>query len=504
MLIPKKVLEHVGNFDERFFMFGEDIDLCYRIKELGYKIYYNPNTEIIHYKGESVKNAPYDMINVFYSAMNLYFKKYSKKYRFWALISIFVKIALLIRKSTSYIRLAFSKTVSLFLDSSIIFISFYLSIYLWYTYKYYRIVQFSTVFDHSLLIVNFILSWYLVSRITELYKKNSFSITRVSLSGVGTFLISSTSTYFISFFAYSRGVLFLASLISVLFLIGWRVLIKSLYLNKILSFKSFRDIMERRALVIGADKESIEIGEEIKISPNTNINIVGYTDESNPLLIESFLGKTAYIKEIILKNKITEVIIREDYFNSNEIFKIIKKINGLNLLFKIIPKENNIILGKGSIERISNIDLMSYDIPFLERSNIVMKRFFDINFSLLLLFLTLPIQFFYYFLGSKKIEYIWGLDQTCIRLNFISSKSKFIASIPLLYEVFLGKISFVGSSFVDSKKPNPNHILKPGIVSLLSLKKFEGSDQIRIDNYYIKNQSLIFDIEIILKSLFGV
>ena len=83
-------------------------------------------------------------------------------------------------------------------------------------------------------------------------------------------------------------------------------------------------------------------------------------------MVNSFLGKIAYIKEIVLKNKITEVIIREDYFNSNEIFKIIKKINGLNLLFKIIPKENNIILSKGRIERISNIDLMSYDIPFLE------------------------------------------------------------------------------------------------------------------------------------------
>ena len=268
MIIPKKILEDIGGFDERFFMFGEDIDLCYRIKELRYGIYYNPNGEIIHYKGESVKNAPYDMINVFYSAMNLYFEKYSKKYKFWGVISVFVKLALLFRRLISYVKLAFSKTVPLVLDSLFIFLSFYLSIYLWYTYKYYRIVEFSMVFDHSLLIFNFMISWYLSSKILELYKKNSFSITRVFLSTVTTFLISSTTTYFISFFAYSRGVLFLSAFISIFFLLGWRLLIKTLYLNKIIYFRSFRYFMERRALIIGADKNSLEIGDEIIINTN--------------------------------------------------------------------------------------------------------------------------------------------------------------------------------------------------------------------------------------------
>ena len=504
MIVPREILENIGGFDERFFMFGEDIDLCYRIKELGYKIYYNPNTEIIHYKGESVKNAPYDMINVFYSAMNLYFKKYSSKYKFWGLISVFVKLALSFRRLISYVKLAFAKTVPFLLDTAFIFLSFSLSIYLWYTYKYYRVVEFSTISNHSLLIVNFIISWYLSSKITELYKKNSFSITRVFLSVITTFLISSTSTYFISFFAYSRGVLFLSALISILILIGWRLSIKTLYINKIIYFSTFRNFMERRALIIGADKSSLEIGGEISSCPDANINIVGYTDKHNPLLADDFLGKIKYIKEIVLKNKITEIIIREDYFNSDTIFKIIKKINGLNVAFKIIPKENNIILSKGSIERISNIDLMSYDIPFLERSNILIKRVFDLMLSIFLLVLTLPIQLIYYFLGSSESVEIWGLDQKPIKLHFINSRSKLISSIPLLYKIFTGKITFVGSPFIHSDSANPNHILKPGLISLMNLKKFKNHDKIRINNYYIKNQSLTFDIEIILKSLFRV
>ena len=60
----------------------------------------------------------------------------------------------------------------------------------------------------------------------------------------------------------------------------------------------------------------------------------------------------------------------------------------------VIPKGNNIILSKGEIENISGIELMSYEI-FLERFNILIKRFFDIIFSLLLILLTYPYILFY-------------------------------------------------------------------------------------------------------------
>ena len=52
--------------------------------------------------------------------------------------------------------------------------------------------------------------------------------------------------------------------------------------------------------------------------------------------------------------------------------------------------------------------------------------------------------------------------------------------------------------------PDPNNNLKPGLASLINTKKFKNNDSLRVENYYIRNQSLIFDIEIILKSLFRV
>ena len=75
MMFPRQILTDVGKFDESYFMYGEDLDYCYRIQNSGYQIIYNPESSIIHYKGESVKSVPQDMIAVFYESMNIFFDK---------------------------------------------------------------------------------------------------------------------------------------------------------------------------------------------------------------------------------------------------------------------------------------------------------------------------------------------------------------------------------------------------------------------------------------------
>jgi len=57
MMIKKEVLDKVGSFDETFFMYGEDVDLSYRIQQAGFKNYYVSEAAIIHFKGESTKKA---------------------------------------------------------------------------------------------------------------------------------------------------------------------------------------------------------------------------------------------------------------------------------------------------------------------------------------------------------------------------------------------------------------------------------------------------------------
>ena len=395
-----------------------------------------------------------------------------------------------------------SNLITLFIDMFFIFFSFTTSIFLWYSFHYYEIVDFSKVIYHKYLIFNFMVSWFFSSKIMNLYKKGTFSLTRLLLTTIITFLLSSTSTYFISFFAYSRGVLLLSSLSTFICLLIWRISAKYLYLNKILQFQSIAKYMERRAIFLGADDETIKIGQKIEAFPESEINVIGYTDISNPIYTKKFLGRIEYLKDIIIKNKITEIIIREEYLLKFEIFSIIKKLKGLNLVFKVIPKGNNIILSKGEIENISGIELMSYEVPFLERSNIIIKRLFDIIVSVIFLFLTMPLHIILFIIYGYKNKKMWSVENKHINIKSFNFKNNFLNNIPLLFSVLNGTISFVGSKLTSVNDAYPKHILKPGLLSLNHTERFKHNDEKRLETYYIKNQSLIFDLEIILKTVF--
>ena len=76
MFIRKEALDEVGFLDETFFMYGEDIDLCFRIKQAGWKIVYYGKSKITHFKGASSKKQKSKLIYEFYRAMYVYYKKH--------------------------------------------------------------------------------------------------------------------------------------------------------------------------------------------------------------------------------------------------------------------------------------------------------------------------------------------------------------------------------------------------------------------------------------------
>ncbi|WP_282043092.1 glycosyltransferase family 2 protein [Winogradskyella flava] len=88
MLLKKTVYDQVHGFDEDYFMYGEDVDLSYKILKAGYSNYYYGETTIIHYKGEStIKDKVY--AKRFYGAMEIFYRKHFKKN---VLTSLFVKL----------------------------------------------------------------------------------------------------------------------------------------------------------------------------------------------------------------------------------------------------------------------------------------------------------------------------------------------------------------------------------------------------------------------------
>ena len=76
LMLRRKTVEAVGDFDEHFTMFFNDVDLCYRIKKAGWKIFYYPRAEILHYKGTSTRQVKRKMIWLSHLAFIQYFKKH--------------------------------------------------------------------------------------------------------------------------------------------------------------------------------------------------------------------------------------------------------------------------------------------------------------------------------------------------------------------------------------------------------------------------------------------
>ncbi|WP_141336617.1 glycosyltransferase family 2 protein [Paenibacillus sp. tmac-D7] len=95
MMVRRETIDQVGMLDEDFFMYGEDIDWCYRIKEAGWGIHYYPYTQITHYKGASSRRKPFKIIYEFHRAMYLFHKKhYEKKYSFIVNAMVYTGIAM--------------------------------------------------------------------------------------------------------------------------------------------------------------------------------------------------------------------------------------------------------------------------------------------------------------------------------------------------------------------------------------------------------------------------
>lgn len=108
MLLRRETLDKVGLLDETFFMYGEDIDLSYRILQGGYRNYYFPHTTIIHYKGESTRKGSLNYVLVFYKAMEIFVKKYFSSGRYKLYLQI-IRIAIWLRAALSMLARAFRK-----------------------------------------------------------------------------------------------------------------------------------------------------------------------------------------------------------------------------------------------------------------------------------------------------------------------------------------------------------------------------------------------------------
>ena len=109
MLIRSEALEQAGLLDEGFFMYGEDLDLCYRIKQRGWRTVYNPAVTVLHIKGAASRKASKRAIVAFYDAMRRFHNKHYRSRTFF-LVNWVIDLGILGLRTSALIRDRFQST----------------------------------------------------------------------------------------------------------------------------------------------------------------------------------------------------------------------------------------------------------------------------------------------------------------------------------------------------------------------------------------------------------
>jgi len=103
MLVRAEAMAQAGLYDERFFMYGEDLDLAFRVKERGWKVYYHPAVEVLHHKGASSRKQSERSIREFYRAMHIFYRKhYAEQYN--GLVNALVKVGITARGALALVQ----------------------------------------------------------------------------------------------------------------------------------------------------------------------------------------------------------------------------------------------------------------------------------------------------------------------------------------------------------------------------------------------------------------
>jgi O-antigen biosynthesis protein len=319
-------LDEVGLLDETFFMYGEDIDLSYRIQLGGYKNYYFPETSIIHYKGESTKKGSVNYVFVFYRAMIIFAKKHfaGNQAKF---LSLLINVAI-------YLRAALSITKRIASKLSLVIIDFTSNILGLYAILMAMEKLQNHQFDRELVFIMLPLYscfYIILSWVAGQYDRpNSFksNIRTTILAFVGMFFLYSLMPKEIRF---SRLFLLFASTFMVSFSIISRILFTKANLF------SFTKTSVKNFGIIG---EEDEINRTLKLlSGNTSENNKYTLDPNNINKIDDFINI----------NKINVLVLCAKNLKSSEIIKIMGFKFNQEIEFKIAQAETDYLIGSNSI-----------------------------------------------------------------------------------------------------------------------------------------------------------
>ncbi len=259
LMVRKSILDQIGGFDPRFFMYGEDIDLSYRILQAknpetgkSWKNYYCAESSIIHFKGESTKRGSLNYVKMFYEAMALFVNKHYGKSRA-RFFSGFIFLAIVLRAGVSAIARLFAKIGLPLADILLMTLTLLGVWFAWVHWVRPDVIFLPGVLQYAL--PSFLLVFLLSGAFAGLYSRwysaqRAFKAMLLATMAVGVVYSLLPETW-----RFSRGIIFLGGLLSGGLLLGMRAWLVRFGLLQLES----EGYEQRQTLVVGlpADYEAI-------------------------------------------------------------------------------------------------------------------------------------------------------------------------------------------------------------------------------------------------------
>jgi len=467
MFLRKEILEKTGYLDEDYFMYGEDIDLSYKITKAGYKNYYYPETTIIHYKGESTKKGSLNYVFIFYNAMIIFARKHFSDKNARA-FSILINIAIYFKAFLAILSRFVKKAFLPIVDITTIYFSYYFIKPIWENYKF----QGDGYYPKEFLLFavpTYIFIWIASIWFNGGYSKQIKVFQLIKANIIGTLLILILYALIPESLRFSRALILIGAVITLL----------ATSLNRVLAHfinflpQRFKRNKKLRIILVGLIDEINRV-ENIITEAEIKPLIIGIVAPSNQVQSDYHFGSMNQLEEIIQIHKIDEIVFCAKDIPSNQIISTMLKLSVLNIDYKIAQPDTLSIIGSNSIETAG--ELYTIELNSISKiSNIRNKRFFDIITSFLMLIFSPLI------LLSLKISF--KLINNSVR-------------------VLLGCKTWVG--YYKKSDVNTANLpkIKDGILTPLDLgskKELTDSFIFKSNLVYAKNYTFWNDLNILLK-----
>ena len=327
MMVRKAAMDQVGLLDEDYFMYGEDIDWCYRIHKAGWKIFYVPTTEIIHFRGESGRGAPLRILYRKSQAMSIFVNKHmTRRFRFFPLWLLQVGIAL--HGIFRFVFKTFRATAMPLADAALVLCGLKLGLAVryhqelvpfiyrieragtlfgldaeptrWLTPPPYSDIQWAAVYGVSTLV------WLLAFYVSGLYDRRRYSALW-SVVGVALgFAFIVTLVFFFKAYNFSRLAAGAAFLFNALLVAGWR-LVARWVLHK-------RGRTGRlRTLLVGTDQAAVDFAGHLARADASRYDLIGVVGQApeqrgRPLAGRPVVGLVEELEELVRDYEIDQLV----------------------------------------------------------------------------------------------------------------------------------------------------------------------------------------------------